>query len=63
MANLLIRDSGEKITVISPNDESVLGTAPSATVEETRPQLTLLPKRKILAPGSRTDPGATSQAG
>lgn len=29
-------DSGEKITVISPNDESVLGTVPSATVEETR---------------------------
>ena len=29
-------DSGKNITVISPNDESVLGTVPSATVEETR---------------------------
>ncbi len=28
-------DSGKKITVINPNNEEVLGTVPSATVEET----------------------------
>ena len=29
-------DSGKKITVINPNNEEVLGTVPSATVEETQ---------------------------